>query len=63
MNLHHPWIAENIMHKQIIIHRQQVPLSMKHLSNSTNLMNSPNFKTKIGKKRIGYAIPDNGNRQ
>ena len=21
MNLHYPWIAENIMHEQIIIHR------------------------------------------
>ena len=52
MNTHYPWIAENIMHEQIIIHRYQIPLSMKHLSNSTNYMNSPNFKTEIGKTRL-----------
>ena len=28
------------------IHRQQTPLSMKHMSNSTNQMNSPNLKPK-----------------
>ena len=36
MNLHHLWIVEYIMCEHIIIHRQQIPVSMKHFSDSTN---------------------------
>ena len=34
-------------------HYSQIIVSMKHLPNSTDEMNSPDFKTKIGKTRSG----------
>ena len=35
-----------------LLFTEKISLSMKHLSNSTNFMNSPNFKTKIGKTEM-----------